>query len=164
MKIVRLGSVMIAAVAVAAVVVGAAGGAPRPQVCGGNTTLNPGAYGNLQISGMCRLPSSGAVLANRILIMPGGMLDATRGADLGVLYGITIQRTGSISIGCEGDPSCGVAEIVGGITADRPTDVVIHNSEIFGDVSIKGGGGGTAGLLLALRSADVRPLQRYRGQ
>ena len=145
MKGLRLFLAIFAVAAVGIVVGGAAGGAPKPQVCGGNQTLNPGMYGNLQINGMCRLPPAGTVFASRILIMPGGMLDATRGADLGVLYGITIQSTGSLSIGCEFDPSCGVATIIGGINADRPTDVIIHNSFIQGNVAINGGGGGTAG-------------------
>ncbi|HLI56674.1 MAG TPA: hypothetical protein VKY26_06510 [Actinomycetota bacterium] len=145
-----------------AVGVGVLGASPV-YASGGSTSCAGGSiaggnYRMVYVTGIC-FAGSGSITAQSLVIAPGAWLIAAFGNAEGTADNVTANSisvgAGSVLIlGCEpsaftcindpGNSYSSSGTVYGGITALNASAVIVHNSYVQGNVSIQGGGGGTA--------------------
>lgn len=119
-----------------------------PAATCSNTTLAPGTYHSLTVTGVCLLPNAGTVnVQGGLTIAPNAVLNAITPATINVSGGIVVEPGGSLLLGCSPAIGCDVTtndHITGGIRADQPLAMLLHSNTINGGVSMHGGGGGVS--------------------
>jgi hypothetical protein len=164
------GALLVAGAAVPAVVVGAsaAQAAPRSSCTGSLTSpgLLSGTYsGDVTVSGFCVVNGGPTLVRGDLHLVPGSALDATFALNdvshvgitsLTVKGDVTVGAGAALALGCEpqaspcsDDPAAqtggtltGVNQISSDVTATGALALIIHASQIKGDVRQSGGGGG----------------------
>jgi hypothetical protein len=141
-RLVLVGAVVAAALAGA----GAVGTAGAALGACSNSTLAPGTYVQVTVTGVCSLPAGGTVRINgSLFVAPGGAFNGGTMATLTVGNGIRVGAGGILVLGCSPEIGCpGTSDDVvnGGITAGMALAVIAHNNTINGNVSLLRGGGG----------------------
>jgi hypothetical protein len=150
------------AVAVFAVTAGTASAAGLSRCNGGTTaptSIAPGTYDSLEISGFCQLDSGNVRVKHNLTILPGGGLNAAfSGSNLTVGGDVRVQRDGILILGCEpnafpcfndpngntgGTPGMQTNDTIGhNLIASDAMMVLLHRNRIGGSVTQQGGGGG----------------------
>ncbi len=124
---------------------GATNAAAAQDVCSGGT-IAPGTYNSLQITGICALPNGGAVTVNNgMTITSTGDLDGGKLGRLTVNGNITVNKGGTLLLGCDEDSQCGGVtnhRVTMSINAKDALAVILRHNTIGGNVNIVGGGGG----------------------
>jgi len=129
-------------------------------------TLSGTYSGNVQISGACAVVAGPTVINGNLTLRPGATLLAIFGltnfepgspaSTLTVNGNVTVQQGATLLLGClptsfpcfddpftAGIPSLSAHDSVSGnLTATQPLGVIVHNTDIGGNVTEVGGGGG----------------------
>lgn len=132
--------------------------------CSGGSIAS-GVYRNLNISGVCTVDAGSVTVKHNLTVLPGGSLiglvggsfTTPVGSDLKVGGDLDVQANGIVLLGCEpihficsNDPDQSVGSyltrdtIGGSLRAENALTVVVHQTAIGHNVSVKGGGGGTS--------------------
>ena len=135
-------------VLVAALLAGAgtAGAAP-PSTCSGSPGVLAGTYSSsVVVSGFC-VVGAPTTIAKNLVLLPGSTLiattDFTVGGNVKVRSGATLVGGQEEEGGEEATPAPATTFHVGGnLIATQPLGVVLHGSDIAGNVVETGGGGG----------------------
>jgi hypothetical protein len=121
--------------------------------------------GNVVIKGVCAVNGGAAVIKGDLILAPGSVLNATFAlndvagtgtSSLTVRGNVKVQRGATLGMGCEpnfspcsDDPNAGTGgtltghnRVSGDVQASRALGVLLHASQIGGNVIILGGGGG----------------------
>jgi hypothetical protein len=144
---------------------GVAGAVVSPYVCdglAGPATIPAGTYSSgLIVEGLCSV-SAGSITVSG-LAAPGATLEVTPNSALVAAFNgdfvsvdgnLVVQTGGTLIMGCEDpaftciDNSTGSSGgfVTGNVTALYALGVIVHDSEILGNVSENHGGGGAAGI------------------
>jgi hypothetical protein len=132
--------------------------------CSGGSVAS-GVYKNLKIAGACTVDAGSVTVKHNLTVLPGGSLiglvggsfTTPVGSDLTVGGDLEVQANGVLFLGCEpihficsNDPDKSVGSyltkdtIGGSLRAENALTVVVHQTAIGHNVSLKGGGGGTS--------------------
>lgn len=136
-------------------VVGVGGAAAGGSTCSGGS-IAAGTYQSLVVTGMCAVDSGNVTVRGDLTVGQGALLVAAfGGSDLTVGGNLTVQKNGSLVLGCEpeafvcfNDPDQTVGTmatsdtIAGNLNANGALAVLVHNNSIGGNVAVNGGGGG----------------------
>ena len=130
--------------------------------CSGGSVAS-GVYKNLNISGVCTIDAGSVTVRHNLTVLPGGSLfglvggsfTTPVGSDLTVGGNLDVQANGILFLGCEpihfvcsNDPDQSVGTyltkdtIGGSLRAENALAVVVHQTAIGHNVSLRGGGGG----------------------
>ena len=164
MKALRLVPVIVLALSGVLVGAGTASAEPPPHhgyshpynCTGGN--VPPGTYNSMVITGVCYMPAGTVAVRGNLTVAPGALLDATTAGDPSAtpLAPATVYVGGNVSVGagavlflgCSPNIGCPMAvsydRIGGNLTANGALGVVVHSTDVEGDFSLHGGGGGTS--------------------
>ncbi|MGA2520429.1 MAG: hypothetical protein ABSG81_06380 [Acidimicrobiales bacterium] len=169
MKTLRLVPVVLLALAGLLVAAGQASADPghsgqqshHAYVCSGGN-VPAGSYGSVVITGICYMPAGNVNIWGNLTITPGALLDAVTPGDpttgtpvvpatVSVGGNVIVQHGAVLVLGCSPNISCAAPDpgisfdnVRGNLLAFGAQAVVIHDVSFGGDVSIQGGGGGTA--------------------
>jgi Protein of unknown function (DUF3224) len=162
-KALKVASVVAFIVAGLMATAGTAGATPAHHgpgyICSGGD-IAAGSYSSIVVKGSCYMPSGTVQVRGNVTIAPGALLDAGTPGDPSpanpllaatVLIGgnVSVGNGGVLILGCSPDSACQQAvnydRIGGNLTGSGALGVVIHSIAIGGNVSLIGGGGGTAG-------------------
>jgi len=121
--------------------------------CSGATTLAPGIYNDLRVTGYCKIDSR-VVIDGNVRVADGAYLDATyAGTRLLINGNVTVGKGAKLGLGCSfGYHDCGLnptwlgSVIVNGdIDANNALTMYLDFTIVQGDVDWKGGGDPTMG-------------------
>jgi hypothetical protein len=133
--------------------------------CDGSSggVIPAGDYGSVTVTGVCYMPAGNITIHRDLVIAPGALLDAVNPGDpttgtpavpatVTVGGNVWVGKSATLLLGCSPNitcapPAAGISfdEVRGSLTAIGAQGVVIHDVSFGGDVTILGGGGGTAG-------------------
>jgi hypothetical protein len=133
------------------------GGAP--YVCSGGE-IPAGVYGSLDVTGVCFASVGNVVVQGNLNVAPGSLLDditagdpasspvvpatVTVGGNVFVGRGAALLLGCSPNVTCTNPPAISYGSVRGNLTAIDSQGVVVHSVSVGGNVSIIGGGGGSA--------------------
>jgi hypothetical protein len=156
-----------AAVAVLVVATCGTAAAAGNATCSGGS-IAAGVYSSLTIAGNCTVDSGPVTVQHNLTVLPGASLVALKGgvdgfgtpptsSDLTVGGNLDVQAGAILNLGCEpiyyscpNDPNpfpglYSTQHTVGGnLTAENALAVVIHHTNVLGNLSVTGGGGGVS--------------------
>jgi len=148
----RRGAVIMAGAMVvlglATVTAGSASAAPSPGVCNGGSILG-GVYTSLTINGTCFLDSGNVIVTGNVTVKSGDILFADySGSDLQVKGNVVVQSNAALILGCNpnsfpcyNNPYGTTHDSIGGkLTSNGGVELIIHNTNVKGDVSFTNGG------------------------
>ena len=134
-------------------------------------SIASGVYSNLKIAGTCTVDKGSVTVEGDLTVLPGATLIAVTGgldgfggpslsSDLTVGGNLDVQAGGVMTLGCEpvyytcpNDPAFAVNgpgtfltqhTVAGNLTAENALGVVIHHTNVLGNVVVRGGGGGVS--------------------
>lgn len=146
----------------------AAAWAAGDVTCSGGSIAS-GIYSSLKIAGTCTVDSGPVTVEHNLTVLPNATLIAVAGgvdgfgipvvsSDLTVGGNLDVQAGGVLTLGCEsifftcpndpafpsGGPGTYATQhtVAGNLTADNALSLVIHHTNVFGNLSVRGGGGG----------------------
>jgi hypothetical protein len=122
--------------------------------------IPPGNYAAITVTGVCYAPAGNITIARGLTIAPGALLDAVAPGDptttpavpavVTVKGNVWVGQGAALLLGCSPNISCAPPtagntfdHVMGNLTAWGAQGVVLHNVSVAGNVTIKGGGGGT---------------------
>jgi hypothetical protein len=132
--------------------------------------IAPGNYGSMRINGICSMPTGHVNIYGNLTIAPGALLDAVAPGDpttgtavvpasVAISGDVKVLQGAALLLGCSPNISCAPPAagitfdvIRGDLSAYGAQGVVLHDVGVDGDVSILGGGGGTAGQTCAAQN------------
>lgn len=159
---------ILSSVAVVLLIAASAYGASAADATCSGGSIASGVYSSLKIAGTCTVDSGSVTVQGNLTVLPGGTLIAITGgidgfggtslsSDLTVGGNLDVQEGGVMTLGCEpvyytclNDPQFVTGPgtyltqhtVAGNLTAENALGVVIHHTAIYGNVKLKGGGGG----------------------
>ena len=164
MKAFRL--VPVVALVVAGLFATAGTAAASPAAVGGTYTctggnIPPRVYRSMVVTGVCFTSVGNVVIERNLTVAPGALLDDVTagdpttgtpvvsatvhvGGDVFVGRGADLLLGCSPNITCSNPPGITYGSIGGNLTAIGAQGVVVHSTSIDGNVSVLGGGGGSA--------------------
>ena len=126
---------------------------------GGN--VPPGVYANVLVTGVCYMPAGAITVLGNVTVAPGALLDngspgdpagsqtPVAAAQLTVGGNVTVKSGGVLLLGCSPNGACAMGlstvHIRGNLSGFGALGVVVHNTDIGGNLTLFGGGGGTMG-------------------
>jgi hypothetical protein len=130
---------------------GLAAGAQDLTCSGG--TISPGAYRSITVTGACAIPSGLVTVAKDLRVVgPDAFLDAS--SDHGTLQvgtNVLVDSGATLVMGCSaidvppGGTCSPPADTIGGnLSADGALGVLVYTTTVGGNITVSGGGGGTA--------------------
>ncbi len=132
----------------------------QPYDCTGGT-IPPGVYASMVITGDCYMSDGNITVGGNVNIAPGALLDAVKSGDPtgAPVVPATVHIGGSVYVGngaallfgcspnitCTSPPGITYDHIGGNLIGFGAQGVVLHSASVAGNISLFGGGGGTAG-------------------
>ncbi len=170
LRLVAVTSLALAMVTMGAGAAGAAEAHHRPpSICTG-TLGTPGVlagtyHGDVVVVGVCDVKGGAAVIYGDLILAPGSTLNATFARnDLAMTGTSSLTVRGDVKVGtgatllmgcepdfspCSDDPDAeeggtltGHNQVFGSVRASGALGVILHASKIYGDITVRGGGGG----------------------
>jgi hypothetical protein len=137
-------------------------------VCSGGQ-VPAGNYRDMQITGVCYAEAGNVNIHGDLTVAPGALFDTVTAGDptsspvvpatVDVGGNVFVGKGAALLFGCSPNITCSTGvtydSVRGNVTSFDAQGVVLHSASVGGDVSILGGGGGTAGATCAAQAAGA---------